>query len=188
MPTQIACQDCQKQRTAPTLMLSTKLTPSTASTLTMSLKCKDIARATSRDPLLSQIVERVKHGWSPKHKPIDPEYVPFHVRRNELSLHQGCLIWGLRVVILKTLQNRVLEKLHWDHYGLVGTKKMDRSYVWWHRLIRTLKGKSEGVPSVSCTDTTRLPFPYILGHGRRVHGRGYMWTWRELSWEKCSSS
>ena len=49
----------------------------------------------------------------------------------ELMVHQGYILWGIRVVIPDKLQDRVLEKLHDGHLGVVKMKVLARSYVWW---------------------------------------------------------
>ena len=48
---------------------------------------------TARDPVLSQVLQFVLQGW-----PVAVEeqtLKPYFVRREELSVHAGCLLWGL---------------------------------------------------------------------------------------------
>jgi len=37
----------------------------------------------------------------------------------KVSVHQGCLVWGLRVVVPKDLRERILKELHEGHQGVV---------------------------------------------------------------------
>ena len=52
-------------------------------------------------------------------------------RKDQLSLVDGCILWGSRVVIPLTLRERVLLELHQNHPGVVKMKCLARSYVWW---------------------------------------------------------
>ena len=55
--------------------------------------------------------------------------MPYFERRNELTVHQGCILWRIRVVIPNKLQERVLQELHDGHLGVVKMKALARSYV-----------------------------------------------------------
>ncbi|KFD50051.1 hypothetical protein M513_09011 [Trichuris suis] len=58
----------------------------------------------------------------------------YFTKRNELTVHKKCLLWGNRVVSPKTGQQRVLDELHLSHPGMVRMKALARSYVWWLNL------------------------------------------------------
>lgn len=50
-------------------------------------------------------------------------------KRDQLHLQQGCVIWGYRILIPRSLQHRVLKGIHLTHMGI--SKCKARSYVWW---------------------------------------------------------
>ncbi|XP_063894989.1 uncharacterized protein K02A2.6-like [Helicoverpa armigera] len=90
---------------------------------------KDIKQATASDKILSRIVTYTQSGW-----PLtcsDDLIQPYFRRRNELYTEGGCLMWGYRMVVPVSLQNIVLKQLHSSHMGIVKTKSLARSYVWW---------------------------------------------------------
>ena len=89
----------------------------------------DIQRETKRDKTLSQVYEQVQNGW--QFHPKGSLLAPFYSRRNELTIHQGCLLWGIRVVLPSKLQSKVLNLLHSTHPGIVRMKSLARSYVFW---------------------------------------------------------
>ncbi|XP_054723042.1 uncharacterized protein K02A2.6-like [Uloborus diversus] len=93
------------------------------------LKCADLARLTALDPILSRVLNWTWRGW-PKQNP-DKVFEPFYTRKLELSVHKGCLLWGARVIIPKKAQADLLGILHNTHQGIVKTKALARSYVWW---------------------------------------------------------
>ena len=89
-----------------------------------------IAEATRRDPVLSTISQFVHQGW-PRSTPNQPHLSSYLDKRNELSLFEGCLLWGSRVVVPESCQDAVLKQLHEGHQGIVRTKSLARMYVWW---------------------------------------------------------
>ena len=56
------------------------------------------------------------------------------MRRHELTADQGCVLWGMRVIIPPSLRNRLLQELHEEHPGIVAMKSIARSYIWWPNL------------------------------------------------------
>ena len=56
----------------------------------------DIRKWTKRDPLLSQVLQFVEQGWPHK---CDFSLSPFSARSSELSVLDGCILWGSRVII-----------------------------------------------------------------------------------------
>lgn len=101
-----------------------------------SLTAKDIRRATAKDPVLRQVQVYVQSGW-PHH--VEPIYSDFLRCRNELSCSQGCLLRGIQVVVPTTLRKKVLKELHATHQGMVNTKAIARSYVWWPRITNEIE-------------------------------------------------
>ena len=81
--------------------------------------CQHVRKETQRDSTLIQVYEHVMKGW---HESKDPNLGPFYSRRNELTIHQGCIMWGSRVVISTKLRSEVLHVLHESHVGVVRMK------------------------------------------------------------------
>ena len=57
------------------------------------------------------------------------ELQPYKHRENELSTENGCVMWGMRVVVPQTLHSQVLKSLHSNHPGITWMKAIARSYV-----------------------------------------------------------
>ena len=97
--------------------------------------CDLVAKETQRDPNLARVYKAILKSWSER-----PEGEKlYHNRRNELSIHQGCVLWGSRVVIPSKLQARILTELHDSHFGIVKIKALASSYVWWPEMNQQLE-------------------------------------------------
>ncbi|XP_015280718.1 PREDICTED: uncharacterized protein K02A2.6-like [Gekko japonicus] len=114
----------------------------------------EVARCTSKDKLLCRVLDWVVRGW-PKAKG-DTDLAPFVSRKDELSVHNGCVLWGSRVVIPKPLQERVLTALHEAHPGVVHMKALARSYVWWPGLDKDIE---DVVKRCQTCQTSRTELP-----------------------------
>ncbi len=97
----------------------------------------DIAKHTHEDVILSQIKEFVLNGWPNYNN--NKLFSPFWVRRFELSIDKDCLLWGRRVIIPKSLQTKMLNLLHEQHPGMVRSKILAKSIVWWPCLDNDLE-------------------------------------------------
>ena len=70
-----------------------------------------------RDPLISEIMNYVEHDNWP-HK-VSANLQPFSTRCHELSVQQGCLLWGHRLIVPAKLRKDILSSLHMGHLGVV---------------------------------------------------------------------
>ena len=127
-----------------------------------------VARETRRDPILARVYESIVKGWSIR---INGDK-PYYERRNELTVHQGCILWGIRVVIPGKLQDRVLEELHDGHLGVVKMKALARSYVWWPNISGQLEELAKGRDG--CQLNQRMPTKAPL----------HPWEWATAPWQR----
>ncbi|KRZ14128.1 Transposon Tf2-8 polyprotein [Trichinella zimbabwensis] len=93
---------------------------------------KDIARITAKHPILTRVLSWAWKGW-PK-SVSDERLKPYVTRQHEISIHNGCLQWGSRVIIPLQARHKILKELHVGHPGIVRMKALARSYVWWPKL------------------------------------------------------
>ncbi|XP_033005510.1 uncharacterized protein K02A2.6-like [Lacerta agilis] len=97
----------------------------------------DVATSSAKDRTLVRVLDWVWKGW-PEGR-VTEEFRPYVSRRDELSAHKGCLLWGSRVVVPPNLRQRVLEALHEGHPGIVRMKALARSYVWWPKMDEAIE-------------------------------------------------
>ena len=67
---------------------------------------------TDHDPVLSQVRDLVLQGWT---STTEPDLLPYQRRRYELSTHDGCVLWGNRVIVPPPGCAQVMSVLHDGH-------------------------------------------------------------------------
>jgi transposase InsO family protein len=92
----------------------------------------DLQRATRQDPCLAKVVICLQSGNWPK--PLTSDLVPYQRRAVELSIVNGLVMWGQRVIVPASLRDTVKAELHEGHFGGSHMKALARSYVWWPNL------------------------------------------------------
>ena len=95
------------------------------------IQTPDIRIATSKDPTLSQVYSYTMRGWPNTAHSIQEKVKPFFSKRLQLSITNGCLLWGLRVIVPPQHQAAVLHLLHEGHPGVSRMKSLARLHVWW---------------------------------------------------------
>ena len=97
--------------------------------LAESLVTADYIRSwTQRDPILASVLQYVCQGWPNQG---DHKLNPFSAKKEKLSVHKGCILWGSRVVVPQQVWEMVLQELHEDHPGITRMKSLARMVVWW---------------------------------------------------------
>lgn len=95
----------------------------------LKLSPRQLAEMTRQDPVLSHVVKAVLTGKMQKLP--RQEFSAFTKIETELSLVEGCLIRGTRLVVPTKARKDVLDLAHAGHRGVVAMKACARGYFWW---------------------------------------------------------
>ena len=129
-----------------------------------------VKKETRNDPLLAKVYNYALRGW-PQHC-TDDQLKPFATRKDELTLHDGCILWGSRVIIPKSLQATLLHELHEGHLGMVRMKALARSYFWWPRLDTDIETTARSCNG--CQQSQKNPATAPL----------HPWEWPAQPWQR----
>ena len=78
-----------------------------------------IRQWTSKDPVLSKVKIMIQQGWQ---NSKEANLAPYQRRKDELSVHDGCLLWGTRVVVPPPGRDKITRELHEGHPGITRMK------------------------------------------------------------------
>jgi hypothetical protein len=136
----------------------------------MPVSAKDIGLATKKNPLLQKVLISTKYGWNEKND--DKQLEPFWSRRTELTVQDGVLLWGLRVIIPPTYRKTMLALLHESHVGIVRMKAIARSHFWWPKLDEEIEQLAKAC--YACAQLKPDPQTAPL----------HSWAWPERAWQR----
>ena len=112
----------------------------------------------------------LQNGW-PAECPND-ELKLYFLRRNELLLYDGCVLWGNSVVVPTTYRQAVLTSLHEGHPGTACMKGFAQMFAWWPGIsakVETLVHQCH-----ACQLELSVPAPAPL----------HRWSWPTRPWSR----
>ncbi len=127
-----------------------------------------IKQWTSQDPTLAKIRDSIVSGERPREEIAKP----YHKVWSELSVEQGCLLRGNRIVIPPRGRTAVMDLLHEGHPGETRMKALARSFVWWPGVDGDLENTVKECDQ--CQRTRHSPAQAPL----------HPWEFPTLAWER----
>ena len=125
-----------------------------------------IRQWTDTDSILSRMRRNVLSGWVASD---EPEMQSYQSRATELSVQDGCLLWGSRVVVPKKGREAVISLLHEGHPGVTRMKRLARRYMWWPGIDKALEFAVR--TCAECQENQKLPTRALM----------HPWEWPETS-------
>jgi len=140
--------------------------------LPFTLDWSKIKIETSRDTILAKVLNAVKTGeWDSDFSNI-LELKSYNLRKTQISVEQGCLLWGYRVIIPAKFRNNILSELHSCHMGSSSMKSLARSYFWWPGMDKEIENITQNCDN--CLNVRQNPPKSIISP----------WKWPEKPWTR----
>jgi len=127
---------------------------------------------TRKDPDLASITQFLRQGWPSSLDEEHSQLAPFFSKRSELSLYDGCVLWGSRVVVPKEGRELVLVQLHEGHPGIARMKSLARMYVWWPGISKDIEATVRGCTECQLSQATPAAAPL------------HPWSWPTRPWAR----
>ena len=114
-------------------------------------------------------MENTKQGWPAV---SEKELELFQRRKDELTLQDGCLMWGSQVIIPPKHQAQLLAELHEGHLGIIKMTALARSYMWWPGMDKATEEVAKGCNGYQPTQNNPKTTPLHSTHGSGRHNHG----------------
>lgn len=108
---------------------------------TLPVSIEELREHTSNDRSVTNLIHGLKTG-----RCVDGRD-RFGIDQTEFTLQSGCLMKGIRVYVPESLRTRVLEELHFGHFGVSRMKSLARSYCWWETIDRDITNLARDCPN-----------------------------------------
>ena len=103
-------------------------------------RLQEVKAATQVDDVLTTLKCVILDGWPNTNQDVPPSIIPYFDYRDELTVQDGIILRGERVVIPISLRPDLKAKLHAGHLGINSCLRRARELVFW-------PGMSADIPS-----------------------------------------
>ena len=94
-------------------------------------KCVSIATETSKDETLLALKSQIIKGWPSDRGKCPRNLLEYWNYRDELSILDGLVLKGTRIIEPNQCRDELLEKLHEGNFGIDRTKLRARDSIYW---------------------------------------------------------
>ena len=98
----------------------------------------EIKQETLKDSVLSKLTKLIQNGWPENRSSVPDEIKPYFCYRHELTIVNGIIMKGTRIVIPSSLRKEIKKCLHTGHLGIERTKSNARSALFWPNMNEEL--------------------------------------------------
>ena len=100
---------------------------------------QQLREATQGDNTLAILKNTIQQGWPSSIKDLPSAIQPFWTFREELTIEDGLILKGTRIVIPSKKQDTMLKLIHEGHHGLAKCKLCAKETVYWPGLNEQLE-------------------------------------------------
>ena len=133
------------------------------------IRASKIREWIDKDPLLSRVRDNVRRGW---HTTDEAALQSYQLCATELSIRDGCLLRGSRVVVPKQGRQAVMDLLHNGYPRVTQMKRLARGYVWWPGIDVDLETAVKSC--CKCQEHQNLP----------ARAPMHPWEWPDRPWAR----
>ena len=87
--------------------------------------------ATSQDQTLQSVKMLIHHGWPYERSKSPPCTHPFWNNPDELTIQNGILFKGMKVVVPQALRHEMIKRTHSSHLGIEASLRKARDVIYW---------------------------------------------------------
>ena len=124
-------------------------------------RLEEIRRETRNDPSLQELKCVITLGWPEDKSKVAPQVHPFFSIRDELTIQDGLIFRGQRVIVLQSLRPMIKTKLHSSHMGIDACLRRARESVFWPGFSAEIKQMVETCETCRKFETSPQKEPLV---------------------------
>ncbi len=101
-------------------------------------RLQSLQEETKADPVLAKLRELIVTGWPDSMQDLTMELHPYWCFRDELTILNGLITKGNRIVIPNSMQEETLRRIHDGHQGLCSSLQRARRTVYWPNIHKDI--------------------------------------------------
>ena len=149
-------------------------------------RLEELQNATKTDSNLQRLISIVLEGWPEERSELPVPLQAYFPFREEISLQNGLLFKGERIIVPEGMQNQVADQLHQAHQGIQSCLRRAREVVYWPGMaeqISELVGKCSTCQTFQAAQAKEpmishpipnLPWQYLASDLFDCAGKSYM--------------
>ena len=102
-------------------------------------RLQSIQEAIAKDPGLKVLMQVVQQGWPHSKSQVPVEAQPYFTSHDELSVQDGLVFKGQRIIIPAALRRETIRKLHSSHMGVESCLRRAREVFYWPLMSAEIK-------------------------------------------------
>ncbi|RUS91936.1 hypothetical protein EGW08_000338 [Elysia chlorotica] len=126
-------------------------------------RLSEIKAATVLDPVLSQLKLIILQGWPDLKSDLPSCVLPYFNYRDELTVQDGIILRGDRIVIPSSLRQDLKAKVHAGHHGINSCLRRARDLIFWPGMSNDIRAHVESCDTCA-TYCARQPEQPLLTH------------------------
>ena len=147
-----------------------------------------IQRETENDESLQALKAVIQQGWPEDKSALPPVVSPYFNMRDEMSVQDGLIFKGERVVVPKAARGELLRRIHDSHLGVNGCLNRARECLYWPGMTGDIKNhvstceacreyeRSQTKETFKSHETPSRPWQYVAADLFELQGKSYLVT------------
>ena len=147
-----------------------------------------IQRETEKDESLQTLKAVIQQGWPDDKSALPPVVSPYFNMRDEMSVQDGLIFKGERVVVPKAARGELLRRIHNSHLGVNGCLKRACECLYWPGMSGDIKNhvssceacskyeQSQTKETLKSHQTPDRPWQYVGTDLFELEGKNYLVT------------
>ena len=123
----------------------------------------ELLNETDKDAELQALKMVISKGWPKKRSNLAPNLQPYWNYRDELTIEDGILMKGQKIIIPTSLKQQYIDKIHTGHTGIGSCLKKAREFVFWVNYSKDIQEADYRCTPISSS----IPSPAEILFGRK---------------------